>query len=329
MAPFVLKDSHYDTEYFVAAAVPINPLGGGGPVTAIAQTFIAGSNYDLTRVTLRLQLSNLGRTDIGLIEVGIYSVDGNSFPVGSALSSGQTDGDAITTSANGEDVNIVMPAVSLTSGTTYAIVINTPEALADNTFEQLKTLGSFDEIDGGYSNGTSQQFENEIWEERIVDIGGTPFLSDWYFKTWKEGDFRQVDTPTPADTDTGISVTPLLKWQINGTSDTEDNDFFFIYLNKTGLPFTDEDDLLVGWRTSLELQILFLSPPSIGVTYYWQVQAISENGDLLDSPVWSFTTSVINPPAPSGGANPNGLNNMITMQRLVAAAKDSIFYEDI
>lgn len=315
MAIFSEEDSHITEESATCGAVPSSPIGLGD-IDEIAQTFTAGDDYDLTKVTLKLRKTG----SPGRAFVEIYAVDGNGFPTGSLLGFGSFEANLLTENVSGELKDIPITPTSLSSGTVYAMVITAPEGTVITDW--VKLLGSVDEIDGGYADGTTLQNVEGTWEERV--ISGT-FFNDAYFQTYSEGEPREVDTPTPTDTNTGISVTPLLEWQIDGSDTVEDNDFFFIYLNETGT-FTD-DDLLVGWRTSLELQIL--SGLSIGVTYYWQVQAISEDGDLLNSSVWSFTTSAINPPAPSGGANPNGLNNMITMQRLVGAAKNSIFYEDI
>ncbi len=57
--------------------------------------------------------------------------------------------------------------------------------------------------------------------------------------------------------------------------------------------------------------------------YQWRIDTINSNG-LTTGDTWSFTTfAEIKPPEPSG------LNNMLVTKRLVTAAKNKIYYEDI
>ena len=306
----LVKQESYETGDGGGFSVPEDFYGTG---EGLSQSFTAVSSYTATLVKLKLWRFN----SPGRIFVDIYATS-SSLPTGNSLSSGSINGNDITDDQSGAWYDFALNSpLSITSTVEYAIVLTAPFG---NTETPNKVAWRVD-FSGNYAGGLFSNLVNSTWQE--LSGGG----QDGMFSVWKEGNFRQVDTPTPTDTDTGISLTPNLQWKIDGASDTEDNDFFFIYLNETGT-FTD-DDLLRGFRTSLSLQIL--SGLSTGTTYYWQVQAISENGDLLDGAVWSFTTSAINPPAPSldGSRNPTGVNNMITMQRLVVAAKDSIFYEDI
>ncbi len=62
--------------------------------------------------------------------------------------------------------------------------------------------------------------------------------------------------------------------------------------------------------------------------YSWRVDATNENGTTTGD-TWSFTTLVFTPPAASldGGGNPTGLNNMVTLKRLVTASNNKVFYE--
>lgn len=145
---------------------------------------------------------------------------------------------------------------------------------------------------------------------------------------------RTVILSAPTNGATEAILPPfLLEWTIDGIGaqygSEEDQDFLFIYLKKGDADFTEADlisDFLQAVNND-DLQIDALTPPVHGFTYYWQVQAGNTAADLDDSEVWSFTMSEFFPPVPSGGANPNGLNNMVTLKRIVAAANDSIFYE--
>ena len=58
----------------------------------------------------------------------------------------------------------------------------------------------------------------------------------------------------------------------------------------------------------------------------------NEEDDLLSSDVYSFTVQSFSPPGYSThpiSELPTGENNQITVRRLVVAAKDKIYYEDL
>ncbi|KKM79552.1 hypothetical protein LCGC14_1348690 [marine sediment metagenome] len=62
--------------------------------------------------------------------------------------------------------------------------------------------------------------------------------------------------------------------------------------------------------------------------YNWRVDSINIVGTTTGD-TWSFTALVFAPPTVSidGSGNPTGLNNMVTLKRIVVAANNSIFYE--
>lgn len=79
-------------------------------------------------------------------------------------------------------------------------------------------------------------------------------------------------------------------------------------------------------------------------TYYWRIDAANETG-IATGDEWSFTSFIFAPPIPSyiliGGGDPppdgvegidfewSGTSNMLTVRRVVAAAKNKLWYEDI
>ena len=133
--------------------------------------------------------------------------------------------------------------------------------------------------------------------------------------------------PTPADTASSIAMAPLLQWDIDGPPGGDD--YFFIYLNTDIDKMGTAAGLQVGWRISQELQIL--SGLVANTTYYWQVHVANTQG-WSESAIWSFTTRNFAPPAPSldsGTGLPTGENNMLTVRRLIAAARNRIYYENI
>ena len=140
---------------------------------------------------------------------------------------------------------------------------------------------------------------------------------------------RQINLSSPTDTDTEIVLEPLLQWTIDGGG-AEAGDLLDIYLRKDDSNFTG-DDLLAGLvDATLNSDLQIVGGLTYNSTYYWQVQAANSTaGDLVSSSIFSFTTLVFAPPAVSvdGSSNPTGLNNMVTLKRIVVAAANKIFYE--
>ena len=162
------------------------------------------------------------------------------------------------------------------------------------------------------------------WYLEIVETGGGgTFTSPTYTFTMGTPS-RQVENPTPLDTDTGIVLTPLLQWEVDGEG-LKEGDSFDVYLKAGDFNFGPENLL----RNVTDLDVQIISGLTYGTLYYWQVVPFSEEGDLLGADAWSFTTILFLPPAVSvdGSGNPTGLNNMITLQRLVVASNNGIFYE--
>ena len=220
------------------------------------------------------------------------------------------------------DISVVNTALSRmnVNGSWYS---ESPLALATWTTPDRAGVITFGEA--GVQYPVLEDDTEYSWYLEIVETGGGgTFTSPTYTFTMGTPS-RQVQLSSPVDEDTGITLQPRLEWDVDGAGQHED-DYFFPYLRKDNADFT-EDDLLVNFYQGLWRQII--SGLVYGATYYWQVQAANEAGDLLDSEVWSFTTLVFAPPAVSvdGNSNPTGLNNMITLKRLVTAANNKVFYE--
>lgn len=98
-----------------------------------------------------------------------------------------------------------------------------------------------------------------------------------------------------------------------------------------------------------DTQLPVTGPFQYNTTYYWRVDATNEVGTTTGD-VWSFTTIKFDPPSPSyelipGGSGlgpwdvPPGVpgvdfrwvgdNRMITTKRLVVAAMNRIWYEEV
>lgn len=304
--------------------VPEDFYGAG---TALAQSFIASSNYSITLIKLKMRRTG----SPGTITVTVYDADGSGFPTGGALCSGTRNGNNVTTGASGNWYNTFIDTpVDLSSGERYVIVLTVPEGDYSNYIGWRADTGG----PGGYDNGVFSFLIDGSWQD--VAPGG--FTKDGMFATWGEDAAvqRQVILSSPANTATEIILQPLLQWSISdpGPKDPipfEDQDFLFIYLKKDDADFTEAD--LIGnfvqayYNDDLQIVAGLL----YNTTYYWQVQGANTAGDLDDSEVWSFTTTTFRPPVvPIGGnGEPIGINNMLTRKRFIAAANNKIWYEDI
>lgn len=94
---------------------------------------------------------------------------------------------------------------------------------------------------------------------------------------------------------------------------------------------------LVGEGLSETSLTVLFGPFEYGTTYSWRVDATNEYG-TTEGDVWSFTCLSFKPPLPTGitldsEGNPTGTasgdNTMITIRRLVAAANNKIWIEDV
>lgn len=112
-----------------------------------------------------------------------------------------------------------------------------------------------------------------------------------------------------------------------------------LYFAATGdpefIPRTDRTRYsIVAYKMFLDVELDYLT------TYFWFVRKDLGGGEYVDSEIWSFTTMIYTPPQystrtrpPYGGGDditvPTGENNMITVERLIAIARNKFFYEDV
>ncbi len=148
-------------------------------------------------------------------------------------------------------------------------------------------------------------------------------------------------TPTlssPSDGETGIYLNT--DWLLQLEWDDEDAEGISLYT----VWFYDP---AVGWmeqtdrsRYSIVGYFMWLGYTlNYNTTYSWFVRKTIDGVDY-DSPIWTFTTEDFKPPVysyrwkvPYGGGDPvivpSGENNQITVKRLIAAANNTIYYEDV
>jgi len=139
-------------------------------------------------------------------------------------------------------------------------------------------------------------------------------------------------TPTPTHLDTGIILgTAQISWVDGGRTDD-----FDVWFGPSGS---------MALRSSGQAGLTWSIPAgtlSYGVVYQWRIDANNAYGTTTGD-VWSFTSLVFAPPYasgddPSGDGTPGigggefggvgGTNFMRTVKRLVAAANNTIFFQD-
>ena len=210
---------------------------------------------------------------------------------------------------------------SFDTGTTYVLEIsarvNWYSAILDRSFNEIYT---FMQYTGQSSVGTSEWVFATAGEPapplRLIspenEATGVYINSDWLLQfRWEDDDADDISLYTVWLYDPHISD-PEAAW----------------------IPQNDRSRYsLVGYSMWLGYTLQY------NTTYEWFVRK-SKDGVDYDSPAWTFTTEDFKPPVysyrwkvPYGGGDPvivpSGENNQITVKRLIAAANNTIYYEDV
>jgi len=274
-----------------------------------AAIFTPSENYDATFVVLR----GFKYGTVTSATAYIYATS-ESKPTGPALATSQVVPGASLPLVNTDITFTFVAPVGLVSGTPYAIVLT---AVADGGFNSWAWLSN--------ASGIAYAAYNQ-------GAGWISFAYRHHYEVWGTDPTRQISLSSPTDAATGITLQPLLAWTIGGAGATA-GDLLDVYLKKDDSGF-GADDLLGGLvDATLNTDWQIVGGLEYGATYYWQIQAAdSTAGDLLSSAIYSFTVQLFYPPAvsthPVSGL-PTGANNMATVRRLIVAAKDKIYYEDL
>jgi len=173
-------------------------------------------------------------------------------------------------------------------------------------------------------------YANKYWTKTVIKIS-----EDYTFNV--VGPPEKPINPTPANGATDVTLDQAtISWEDGGGATS-----YNVYYgeNEEGLTLVSEGQS----ETSFTITgIDYGSPFEYVVSRAWRIDAINEYGTTTGD-VWTFTTIKLNPPLAtglsldSGGGNegtgttgtPTGENNIITIKRLVAAAANTIWYEDI
>lgn len=179
-------------------------------------------------------------------------------------------------------------------------------------------------IRGRQANPIPPPVTEEVWsDERSFTTGG----------------LAKPVNPSPADEATGVALNVELSWDDGGGGVAYD-----VYFGEPGS---------MTIRANSQAETTFdITNLSYGTEYNWRVDAYDDSTppESVEGDTWSFTCLPFDPPQVSyvlitggSGAGPyddppgiegtdwswTGENNILTVRRLIAAANDKIWYEDI
>ena len=275
-------------------------------VWARGQWFVASSSYDVTSVDISVKKYNAGSTP-GTVTVAICTVDEDNLP-DTVLDSSTFNGDALYTGYIWQSVNL---SVSLVSGTKYCITV-IPAATG------LVWAGD----NAPAYTGSTQWYNDVIWDTFADGV-------DQRFRVNGISLPSAPINPTPEHKESGISLSSTtVTWEDGGGADA-----YNIYYGTLSGFLT----LVAEGVTDLEIVLIAGNFDHYGEVYYWRVDAVNDAG-TTQGDEWYFTALIFDPVLPTGTSldedgeptgDPTGENNMITIKRLVAAAKNAIWYEEI
>ena len=233
---------------------------------------------------------------------------------------------------------------------TYDVYIGETGNLTSVSSEQAGTsyTTSLEELESIYDSSPINQ--KIYWRVDATNIYGTTTGDEWNFDARP----AKASNPTPADEYTDMT----LDWMVFGWDEAITADTYDVYVGTEtgGTPWSENMELIVdsgelwGMAQSYLLVAMNVIYPYTGAgvhnyLYYWQVNTKNQFG-TTEGDYWSFTTISYDPPLPTGitldysgdqsdedygeqTGTPTGVNNMITIRGLVAAANDKIWYEDL
>lgn len=190
----------------------------------------------------------------------------------------------------------------------------------DNIFRGSEWLFTFPHVIKVHITGIDDFIEDNI----TLSNAGNFDTHDYGVRLFLDFDLppSKPTNPAPADVAASIALGLVeLSWDDGGDADDYD-----VYFGPTG-GMTLQSSGQVGTTWAL------IAPLSYGVVYQWRIDANNAFGTTTGD-TWSFTALVFAPPIASGGGSggefggQGGLNNMVTVKRLVVAAANEIFFED-
>ena len=295
-----------------------------------AQTFTTTISFTLTSV--KLLVYKVGSP--GTVTISIQAVDGSNKPDGSDITGLViTDNPSdYTTGTAGLWVEYTFPTPATLDATTmYAIVMR---AAGGDTSNQVKLRA--DISSPTYANGEAltSSDSGSNWTGGI----GTDIL----FETWGNPLIPGKPTnPSPADTVSSITLDESpLSWDASDPA----ADTYEVYFRESG----DDWELVGVAQAGVEWTIDF-GTLAYETTYEWRIDATNDTGTTTGD-TWTFDTIDFDqlrisyrlisggsgsgpydsPPGTQGTDwEYTGENNMLTVKKLVVAANNKIWHEDI
>lgn len=299
-----VKVAYWTGSYYYYPDISNSVLGWD----ALAQKFTIEDDYDIEYVKVSMAKHN-GST----VTIAIYDRD-NGNP-SSSLGSKVVDASGWSTSCALRTITFDSP-ISLSAGN-YAIVATEDTNMGTQWCCSTAgggTGGALKRVDGSwYAVGTPDRtFGFEVWAT--------------------ENPPEKPINPTPTDAADDVTLDhQTITWEDGGDATSYD-----VYYGDTSGDLTLVSEGQVG--TSFTIWNVYLgSPFDYLITRYWRIDAVNDAGTTTGDE-WSFACIAFDPPLPTGvtldaegnpTGTPTGENNMVTLRKLVAAARNKIFYENI
>jgi len=294
-----------------------------------AETFTAGSTYTITSVVLKLSKYTTWGGTPGTITVSIRATAGApEKPINLTPGNNNTEVDFSDLTLSWEDGG---------GADSYDVWVGDSVNLYLVSEEQEDTSYVVPYTTEEDEEGVMHAYigENEInwntviyWEIDAINNVGTTEGDIWNFDA-RPG---AVTTPTPSHEATNITLNKTLTWEApGGVIDSYD-----LYLG------TESGSLiLVNDNIDPDYPYIYAKFDYYNLIYYWLLDAVNDFG-IARSTEFYFTTIKYDPPLPTGvtlsyegdddgipTGTPTGENNMVTLRKLVVAARDRIWYEDV
>lgn len=279
------------------------------------QTFTATGTYDVTKIKL-YALGEGYTLDELSARVGIQTTVDHK-PTGTWVCYDDFNCNILPDYyvSGASDFEFIMSGL-LTAGVEYAIVVE--------FFGESATLRQFF---WGKSSGVSAPGYHGIEADGVFyTYPGVPSGGSYLYEVWGSVPVPSKPTnPSPADTATDVVLgTDEVTWDDGGGADDYD-----VWFGPTG-GMTLRESGQAGTTWSIPAEVLFYE-----TGYEWRIDANNIYGTTTGD-TWTFDTIVFAPPVPSGEApgaggelgGEGGQNNMVTVKRIVAAANNTVFFQD-
>ena len=283
-------------------------------------TFVADVSYTLSKLILYLK-GSYGATFNATVH--IYSVDGSNLPLTSLLQIGTFSNSDLGTSSYAQ-YSFTDGSIALVSGTRYAIVILTDLPDYINAQYWARTTAVYSGTYGYAEVGTT-------W------VSSSSYSR--YFKTYSGTGSSlppKVTVTDPADEDADVKPhETTVTWEDPGG----DIDHYNIYYGTLSGFLSKVGEVQDG--EALEFQLRETNWPYYGQRHYFRIDTVNDAGTTTGDEI-GFFIEIFKAPLPSGliytdggdgtytiTGTPTGENNMMTIRKLAACARNTFFYEDI